>query len=69
MWFLLFLFLFFCLLFWLPVRVEIDTAQQKYRVIWKGIFAVWGVPDEAGFSLVYSNIYSSHKLEKDAEFQ
>ena len=49
MWFLLFLFLFFCLLFWLPIRVEIDTAQQKYRVSWKGIFAVWGVPDEAGF--------------------
>lgn len=57
MWFLLFLFLFFCLLFWLPIRVEIDTAQQKYRVSWKGIFAVWGVPDEAGFHWFIRNIF------------
>ena len=49
MWFLLLLMLLFCLLLWLPVRVEIDTALQKYRASWKGIFAVWCVPDEAGF--------------------
>lgn len=53
MWFLLFLFLLFGLLFWLPIRVEVDTAQQKYRVSWKGIFVVWGVPHETGFHWFY----------------
>lgn len=49
MWFFFILVLLLSLLFWLPIRVEIDTAQQKYRVSWKGIFAVWCVPDEEGF--------------------
>lgn len=45
-WILLFLVLLFGLIFWLPIRVEIDTEQPNYRVSWQGIFAFWAMPGE-----------------------
>ncbi len=67
MWFLLLLTLFFGLLFWLPIQVEVDTIQQKYRVYWKGILAIWAVPDEAGLRWFYQIFFWKTEWKSSAE--
>lgn len=49
LWFLLSILLFFGLLLWLPLEVEIDTNHALYRARWRGIFGIRGVPEEQGW--------------------
>ncbi len=46
--------LLFGLLLWLPIRLEIDTEQQIYRVSWQGIFAFWVVPEQERWRWFFS---------------
>lgn len=48
-WLILLLIFALGLLFWLPIRLEIDTVQNIYRANWYGLMSIWVAPDEEGW--------------------
>ena len=65
-WVLLTLILLLGLLLWLPIQVEIDTAQQQYEIRWKGIFAFRAEPDGEQWHWFYRLFFWEKEWKRDS---